>query len=67
MANSGWDAFRKYALAHGVHNGPTTIRELHKVYNKHKGSQYKTIVALFKSRGEIQFMRDYEREMGGSR
>lgn len=49
---TGWKDFKKYALAHGVHNGPSTIASLQNVYEKNKGSKYSTIVALFKARGE---------------
>jgi len=63
MATDGWSSFLKYALSHGVHNGPVTIRALHKVYNMHKGSRHETIVALFRTQGELDFLIQYDREM----
>jgi len=61
---SGWESFKKYALSHGVHNGPGTLAELRKVYENNKGSKYSTIVALFKARGQLNFLRQYNKEMG---
>jgi len=60
----GWKDFKKYALSHGVHNGPVTIRALEKVYNQHKGSRYSTIVALFKMGGRLHSEKEYHKEMG---
>jgi len=64
MATDGWSSFLKYALAHQVPNGPSTIEALEKVYRKHKGSRHATIVALFKTQGQLDFMRQYDREVG---
>lgn len=61
---TGWKDFKKYALAHGVHSGPSTIASLHTVYEANKGSKYSTIVALFKSKGQLNSLREYNKEMG---
>ena len=61
---TGWKDFKKYALAHGIHNGPSTIASLQNVYEKNKGSKYSTIVALFKARGELSGLKEYNKEMG---
>jgi hypothetical protein len=61
---TGWKEFKKYALSHGVHNGPSTIAALHDLYEKHKGSKYSTIVALFKVHGRLSFLKSYNKEMG---
>ena len=60
----GWPDFKKYALAHGVHSGPSTIASLHTVYENNKGSKYSTIVSLFKTRGQLNFLKEYNKEMG---
>lgn len=60
----GWPDFKKYALAHGVHNGPSTIASLKDVYEENKGSKYSTIVKLFKTKGSLNFLRQYNKEMG---
>lgn len=49
---TGWNDFKKYAIAHKVHNGPATISALYDLYQVHKGSHYETIIALFRARGE---------------
>ncbi|MCK9593771.1 MAG: hypothetical protein M0Q91_17360 [Methanoregula sp.] len=56
--------FAKYAISMGVHDGPATLAALSKVYEEHKGSRWITIVALFKAQGAINFLRDYNKEMG---
>lgn len=61
---TGWKGFKKYAIAHGVHNGSSTISALKKVYETHKGSRYSTIVALFKTQGQLNFVKEYNKEMG---
>lgn len=63
MSKSGFEKFLDYALRQGVHNGPATIRDLERTYNKHKGSRYSTIVALFKTEGENRFQKQYEDEV----
>ena len=60
----GWSEFKKYAITHGVNNGPSTIASLHAVYEKNKGSKYSTIVALFKTHGQLNFLKQYNKEMG---
>ena len=64
MAAKGWTAFKKYALAHGVHNGPASLVALHRVYEDNKGSRYHTIVQLYKAVGTIMQQQQFEREMG---
>lgn len=59
----GWRDFKKYALAHGVHNGPVTIRALMTCYEQNKGSRYATIVALFKMTGRLLSLKEYHKEM----
>jgi hypothetical protein len=61
---TGWKDFKKYAIKHGVHNGPHTLNELYKVYEKNKGSKYSTIVELFKTQGRLKSLKDYNKEMG---
>ena len=61
---TGWDDFKKYAISVGVHNGPSTLSALKIVYRQNKGSRYKTIVALFRARGETNILRQYNKEMG---
>jgi len=51
--NRSWKQFRAYAIAHGVHNGPSTLKELEQLYDEHKGSHYRTIVELFLARGRL--------------
>jgi len=61
---AGWETFKKYALSHGVHNGPVTLKDLRKVYEKNKGSRYSTIVDLFKTQGRLASLKEYNEEMG---
>ena len=61
---TGWGEFKKYALAHGVHGGPSTLAALQECYEDNKGSKYATIVALFKTKGKLAFLKEYNKEMG---
>ena len=57
----GYKNFEKYAIAHGIHNGQATLKELEKLYYEHKGSHYKTIVELFQARGTIAMYAEMNR------
>lgn len=59
-----WRQFKKYAIEHGINNGPTTLAALADVYETHKGSHWITIVSLFKVQGQLNFLRQYNKEMG---
>ena len=59
-----WRQFKKYAIANGIHNGPATLTALADVYEMHKGSRWATIVALFKVRGQLNLLKQYNAEMG---
>lgn len=59
-----WQKFKIYALAHGVHNGPSTLAALYDLYTVHRGSHYVTITELFRARGEIVQRQQFELEMG---
>ena len=61
---TGWREFKKYAIVHGVHNGPASIVALRCVWEDHKGSHYHTIVALYKAVGTVMQQQQFEREMG---
>lgn len=61
---TGWREFKKYAIEHGVHNGPASIVALRQIWEDHKGSHYHTIVALYKAVGTIMQQQQFEREMG---
>jgi hypothetical protein len=58
---TGYKNFEKYAIAHGIHNGPATREALKKLYSEHKGSHYKTIVELFQARGTIAMYAEMNR------
>jgi hypothetical protein len=61
---TGWTNFKKYAIAHGVHNGPASIVALRNLYDEHKGSHYHTIVMLYKAVGTVMQQEQFEKEMG---
>ena len=45
--------FNRYAVEkHGVHKGAATLEALDKLYEKHKGSRWDTIIEIFKERGQ---------------
>ena len=44
--------FNRYAVEkHGVHKGAATLGALDKLYERHKGSRWDTIIEAFKERG----------------
>jgi len=53
---TGLNGFIAYAIKHGVHNGPQTIKALAALYQQHKGSKWDTIIELFKARGEVNVL-----------
>jgi len=57
---TGYKTFEKYAIAHGIHTGPATLKELEKLYYEHQGSHYKTIVEL-QARGTIAMYAEMNR------
>ena len=62
--SDNWQKFKRYAIEHGVHNGPVSLAALHRVWHDNKGSRYHTIVTLYKAVGTIMQQQEFEREMG---
>lgn len=56
---NGFEKCWKYAINNGVHNGPATKQAFRSLYDDFKGSQYRTIVALFLAIGRINFLKEY--------
>lgn len=60
----GFSAFKKYAISQGIHDGQTTIEALRIVYEQNKSSKWDTIISLFKTQGQLNFLKQYNKEMG---
>lgn len=60
----GFTTFKKYAIIQGIHNGQSTIEALRLVYEQNKGSKWDTIIKLFKTKGQLDFLEQYNKEMG---
>lgn len=60
----GFTAFKNYAVTQGIHNGQSTLEALRLVYEIHKGSKWDTIISLFKTQGQLNFLQQYNKEMG---
>jgi hypothetical protein len=60
----GFTAFKNYAITQSVHNGQSTIEALRLVYEQNKGSKWDTIIKLFKTQGQLNFLEQYNKDMG---
>ena len=58
MNKKGFKSLKAYAIDQHVHDGQQTMSALYNLYLAHKGSHYKTIVALFKAQGVIHKLKE---------